>query len=197
MNSDTWLHVFRFLDIKNIAKCRIICKSFNEICKSQLLWQTLYINNYSHNVNNIIDLNNKKSLKIAIDLKHNYLEKYKLCKRLDTLKKKLKFRSAYGTCNNYSIQSLYSAKKICLCYRNYYEIPKELNLLDNLEALCMTTRQSRIPLVDPIKNFGNLIMRFTKFTTGDDYRGATGPSDGIYRGNYNEHHMVQANFNPK
>ncbi len=195
MNSDTWLYVFQSLDINNVAKCRKICKTFNEICKSQMLWCTLYINNYSHNIYHNLEFNNTVPIRVIENKKNNYFEKYKLCKQLNTLKKKLKITSAYGKHNSYSIRTLYGAKKICLCYGKYSEIPKELDLLDNLEALCMTTEQSKIPLDNPIKNFGNLITRFSKFTIGDDYRGATGPSDGSYTGP--DYHKIQANFNPK
>ena len=46
MDTDAILYIFTFLDIKSVIYCSLVCKSFNNISKNELIWKRLFTETY-------------------------------------------------------------------------------------------------------------------------------------------------------
>ena len=183
---DIWFNITNLLYVKEVVYCMRVCKMLNKICKSDILWKRLwkqiFLNNY-YLRNNTIEYNDGYPMKLKI--KTNYYENCKIAYKLIKLQKTIR--------TGRTIDQLYSCKELCMCEYNFKTLPIELDLLDNLQVLCLNETQLKSP-INP-NNFRNLITRFSKNTYHNPLVGCTGNYTDIMK-NKNKH-KLQLNFNTK
>jgi hypothetical protein len=125
------------------------------------VWEKIFVNNHYLKYNTI---EYKDGYPIKIREKYSYYANCKCIYKLIKLKKILRPKD--------TILEMYNSKEICICNSNLKSIPTELNLLDNLQVLCLTKTQLQMP-INP-NNFTSLITRFSENTHHNPYHGCTG-----------------------
>ncbi len=106
MNYDTWLCVFDFLCVKDVVKCMRLSKTIYEVCNSNVIWKKLFINDFNVDKINGAIYGGLGVVQMALNMRHTYIEKYKLCHNLSIM---IKFNYDYSNNNRtkYGLESIF------------------------------------------------------------------------------------------
>jgi leucine-rich repeat protein SHOC2 len=115
MDNDTIFYTFTFLDLRSLLNCSLVCKQFNEISKSELIWRNLFNATFP-------DI-----------IKHtNFMTNYKNFWVLD------KFLIKY---TNQNISQAINLQTLLLNGKQLQSIPGEIGQLTNLQSLHLYDNQ--------------------------------------------------------
>ena len=110
---DTLYEILRWLPIRDILNCKLVCKLFNKVCCNQMLWV--------EKVGKVIQFNG------------SYYEAFKFNYGLEKVVECI----GYGG----EIEKLYEESKLDLGYKKLTSLPTELGLLQNLKVLWVSNNQ--------------------------------------------------------
>jgi Leucine-rich repeat (LRR) protein len=108
---DIIYNILLYLPVKDIGKCSLVNKVFHNATRSEVLWHKLYM---------------KKFYDTGI-FKINYYETYKLHILLQGFCRKVSYDDSYI--------KLYNDKMVNLIWKTIQILPKEIDILDNLQIL--------------------------------------------------------------
>lgn len=113
--NDIYYCIFINLDVKNIVNCSIVCKDFNNVCKSEILWKYIYMLWFDD-----------------CDLMGSY---YDTCKIYIGIERLAIWHLRYYSMCDIDVKKYISNKKFYAYTRNMKIMPLSLFHLDKLEYL--------------------------------------------------------------